>query len=579
MLGSPEELIQRGVHAIETGNLAGWLRRGLLLVVVIALATIYMYNFRGLATSQAMDQAQIGRNTAAGHPWHTNFARPRAIGQLQARGKNIPTRIWLDTYSAPLPPLLDAVALFPIKSRLSFTEREIVYIGDKAIALLSIVLLIASIVPAFFTARRLFDQKLAFLACGLVLICDMLWQYAVSGLPQMLLLFLFNITVYALVRAVGAKNSGGRVGPWLVAMGLGFGLMALSHALTIWMFIPLLVVCAFFFRPRYWAAFIVLATFLFLYTPWLVRNYIVCGNPAGVAIYSALDGVGHTEAGWMRRVQFDRIGVGPANFRDKITSNLFTQSGRIFEYLGSSAVALTFFVSLLHNFKRREAAAVRWFILVAWMGAVIGMAVFGMSEEQEFAANQLHLLFFPLMTCYGLAYLLVQWNRLGIDLRVARTAFIIGLFLICGFPLINSLYNMLLGSPKPVVRYPPYYPPSIAILNRWMKPEEIIASDVPWAVAWYANRRSLWVPDAIKTLNDLNDYNVLGGPINGLYFTPVSGSQNKLGDITKGEYKEWAPLILRTPMTEKLPFKWATVLGDSDCIFFSDHDRSKSTTP
>src|SRR5438128_8430801 len=119
-------------------------------------------------------------------------------------------------------------------------------------------------------------------------------------------------------------------------------------------------------------------------------------------------------------------------------------------------------------------------ILVMWAGSVLCICVYGFSEEQGFAANQLHLIFMPLMTGYGLAYLLVQWNRLGIDIRLARIAFISGLFLICGFPMITSLYNMLLGSPKPVVRYPPYLPPSIAVLNSWMKPEEIIASDMPW---------------------------------------------------------------------------------------------------
>jgi hypothetical protein len=280
----------------------------------------------------------------------------------------------------------------------------------------------------------------------------------------------------------------------------------------------------------------------------------------------------------MRQVQFDPGGIGPANFRDKITSNLISQTGRIFEYLGWSVVALAFFAALLHKFKRRETGAVRWFILAMWAGAVLGMAVFGMSEEQDVAANQLHLLFFPLMTCYGLAYLLVQWNRLGINLRLARIAFITGLFLICGFPIITSLYNMALGSPKSVVRYPPYLPPSIAVLSSWTKPEEIIASDMPWAVAWYANRRSLWVPDAVKTFNDLGDYNVLGGPMNSLYLTPISGSQNKLGDIVRGEYKDWAAAIQRSASAEKYPFKWGTVLGDNDCLFLSDHDRSKITT-
>jgi 4-amino-4-deoxy-L-arabinose transferase-like glycosyltransferase len=471
------------------------------------------------------------------------------------------------------------MALFPLKSRWMMSGHEPVYIGDKAIALLSIALFLASIVILFFIARRLFDQKLAFLACGLVLICDLLWQYSLSGLPQMLLLFLFNVTTYALVRAVEARNGGGRVGPWLAVTGAGFGLLALSHALTIWMFIPLLILCAFFFRPRYWAATVVLAAFFILYTPWLLRNYVVCGSPAGIAIYSALDGIRHSEAGWMRRVRFDTGGLGPATFRDKIANNLISQTGRIFDYLGWSVVALAFFGSLLHNFKRRDTAGVRWFILLMWAGAVLGMAVFGIREEQELAANQLHILFLPLMTCYGLAYLLVQWNRLGIDIRLARTAFVTGLFLICGFPLINTLFNMLLGTPKPLVWYPPYLPPSIAVLNSWIKPEEITASDMPWAVAWYAGRRSIWVPDTVKTLTELSDYKTLGGPVNSLYLTPISGSQNKFGDIVKGEYQEWAPLIQRTTSIEKFPFKWGTVLGEVDCLFLSDRDRSKTAAP
>jgi hypothetical protein len=87
------------------------------------------------------------------------------------------------------------------------------------------------------------------------------------------------------------------------------------------------------------------------------------------------------------------------------------------------------------------------------------------------------------------------------------------------------------------------------------------------------------VPDSVKTLTDLSDYNVLGGPVNGLLLTPISGSQNKLGDVVGGEYKEWAPLIQRTHLIENLPLKSATLLGDYDCLFFSDHDRSKATRP
>ena len=144
----------------------------------------------------------------------------------------------------------------------------------------------------------------------------------------------------------------------------------------------------------------------------------------------------------------------------------------------------------------------------------------------------------------------------------------------------NLVETIVLRQRRQMVRWPPYVPPYVAVLNSWMKPNEIIASDMPWAIAWYANRRSLWVPDTIKTFTEFSDYNVLGGPVNGLYLTPISGSQNTLRDILKGEYRDWAPIIQRTIAIETFPLKWATLLGlENECVFFSDHDRSKVAPP
>jgi len=318
-----------------------------------------------------------------------------------------------------------------------------------------------------------------------------------------------------------------------------------------------------------------LATCAILYLPWLIRTWVVCGNPGGVAIYSIFNGIGHTEWGWMRQVNFDP-GTGLlGSFRDKLTIGLTTQTAHLFEYFGLSVVALMFFVSLLYPFKRTETATVRWIILAMWGGAVLGMCLYGINDEQGVAANQLHLIFVPIMSCYGLAYLLVHWNRLAISIPFARAGFLTVLYLLCALPMIFA--TPWLSPPKPFVRWPPYMPALIGVLNDWMKPEEVTASDMPWAVAWYANRRSLWLPDTIRVFSDLGDYQALGGPVNGLYLTPVSGTDNKFRDIVKGEYKDWAPVIQRTQILEKFPLKWNTVaLGlDNECIFLSDHNREQ----
>jgi hypothetical protein len=140
------------------------------------------------------------------------------------------------------------------------------------------------------------------------------------------------------------------------------------------------------------------------------------------------------------------------------------------------------------------------------------------------------------------------------------------------------IFTLISSSTFWMIRWPPYLPQYISVLRNWMKPEEVIASDMPWAVAWYGDRRSVWLPMTIKEFSNLNDYKVLGAPVNGLYLTPVSGSQNILNDIYTGEYENWGPVILRTWDMNKFPLHWGILLGAKDCLFLSDHDRRLEST-
>ena len=568
------DFVQRAVHAVEAGGLAPWIKRGLIAVVIFIIAGYYLWHFRGLETSQGMDQAQIGREIASGNGFSTHFARPLAYGQLKANGKKPETAIWTDTYNAPLPPLVNSLALLTVKSRWKLTTNQLVYAGDKAIAVLSIIFFLLSVLVLFFIARRLFDQRIAIFACALVLLSDMFWEYSLSGLPQMLMLLLFNCTLYALVRAIEATYAGQAQTRWLIAIGIGFGLLALTHALTFWIFLAALIFSIFFFRPRGRAAALILGAFAIVYVPWLIRNYAVSGNFGGVAIYSIFDGIGKSETAWMRQLSFDSQNIGLGSFRVKIAGNVVNQFTRIFQYLGWNVVAMSFFVCLLHRFKRPETSMIRWLVLAMWAGAVFGMALYGINEEQGFAANQLHLIFVPIMICYGFAFLLVLWSRLEVQFPFGRAAFIALLFVLCCYPM---TYTMLLASRRPSIVWPPYIPPYIGILRSWMQPNEIIASDIPWAVAWYADRKSVWIPDTVNNFVDLSDYKRLGGPINALYLTPVSGSSNKWGDIVRGEYKDWGGVIQRTANLQKFPLRNATVaLGvNEECLLLTDTDRTK----
>jgi hypothetical protein len=116
-------------------------------------------------------------------------------------------------------------------------------------------------------------------------------------------------------------------------------------------------------------------------------------------------------------------------------------------------------------------------------------------------------------------------------------------------------------------------PPAIATLRELTTPDEIIASDVPWAVAWYADRRSLWLPFDPPDLQTLSEQKQLGAPIVGLYFTPVSGTENLFGDLINGEYQHWTRFIVRSVDLAYSPYPFMTFFGMPDCTLYMDRDR------
>jgi hypothetical protein len=97
---------------------------------------------------------------------------------------------------------------------------------------------------------------------------------------------------------------------------------------------------------------------------------------------------------------------------------------------------------------------------------------------------------------------------------------------------------------------------------------------MPWAVAWYADRKSVLIPDSPKDFDKLNDYRILGAPLAGLYLTPVSTDQPLFSSIYDGIYREWQGLFARPPRVQGFSLPVYKLLPvDGGCILFSDHDR------
>jgi hypothetical protein len=343
--------------------------------------------------------------------------------------------------------------------------------------------------------------------------------------------------------------------------------MILAHGLAVWIFLGWLLFAIVYFPPRGIAALAALAAVLMVTLPWLARNYSVCGNPFGLSIYSALATDVSPEEGFLRSLDAGPPASGSAIF-SKIKSGVSSQVGLLFGYLGMNLAAAAFFLSLLHPFRSSVVSLFRWCVVLMWLGAVVGMGAFGVGDVVS--SNQLHVLFLPVFIFFGLAFLMVLWSRWEIDYPLIRVLFLIMVVFLCAVPMLSKLVSNRGGT----IHWPPYVPPFIAILGDWFGEKEILTSDMPWAVAWYAQRKTVLLPESVRAFNQLNDYRVLGQPINGLYLTPVTGNLPLFSSVYKGAYREWALLILRPPKVDGFALPFYTALPiEGECIIFSDRDR------
>lgn len=533
------------------------IRRGLFFAVVIAISFFYLWiDFRGLSHADGIDQAQIAREVARGNGFVSKFIRPVALYQLNkklATDGEEPAYFsgFLDTFHAPLNPLFNSLVLFLGKGSWEYDGESVIYGMDMLIAGASMVLLLCSIGISYLLISRVFDARIAGVTAFLLLFCELFWKFSQTGLPQMLMLFLFSFALYFLYKATENSEEGRSPYLWAALSGGFFGLLALANWLTIWMFVGLIIYVALKFRPRGVLAVVMCTVFAGIVSIWIIRNVNVSGDPAGAGRYLFYSGLGlQTESSVMRNADPENENLALEGVFSRTVNTSLGQLAGLYEYLGSIIVAPLFFLSLLHPFKRREIAGFRWCILLMWVFATIGMSLFGL-DEGALDPNQIHILFIPIMTAYGLAFLSILWNRIELppDIPVLRY----GHFIIA---IVASALPFLLTLPGDVKRgiyakdfkmnYPPYHPPLYKSLSDTTKEHEVIVSDLPWAIAWYGDRMSIWLPKTVEQFDRLNTYaKDKGQPFSGILLSPLTTNAKLTSEILTGEYKEWAPLIVQ----------------------------------
>lgn len=558
-----------------------FLIRLILAVLIVGLCVFELFlSFRGLESPVAMDQAQVARQIARGEGRTTKFLRPidvvdqnkviKARASKANKDKAAPDfDAFPDTYNAPLYTHILSIALRVSgfhdfeKTRMD-SESSNIYTGDRIIASVSMIFFLISLILAYFLFSALFDEVLGSTVVAFMGLSQLMLHFAISGLAQPLMMCELLAAAYFIVAAVRAENRGKDFQTILhnLMVYALLVLLSLTHPLGAWCLIGYAVFSAFAFRPiGMYGVFGLLILASAVYLPESAR-LAPMGGSVDKFIHSIYSAFGSDNAELLMRSTSDAaVPFSNSNFFLRLLGYLFNQQSTLYAYMGGIVVTPIFILALFNKYKRSTVEHLKWAVCAMWLTTGVGMTCFGHAGEMD--ADQLYIIFAPFFAAYGsaLVFNFLARLQLGTDFGAVRALTIFFMILLSSgafmFELPRELSFSILTSARGIPHYPPYYPPALnGKLHDMTSKTGIIVTDQPWAVAWYADRKALWLPRTIDTLTaDIEPiFAKAGQEIQGFLITPSSHGMTK-GGITGliSAHGDFAPLVLEGKLLQMAP--------------------------
>jgi len=347
---------------------------------------------------------------------------------------------------------------------------------------------------------------------------------------------------------------------WLFALAVAAGVLAGVGALTRyafgWVIIPVVVFLALFgSQRRTWQVVAALGAFAMVLTPWVIRNWMVSGTPFGTAGYAIAEGATFPGTVLERSAHLDLTYVFSLKpIIHKFLGNLRDIFENDLPKLGGSWAGMFFLTGLLLGFRSTAARRTRYFLLMC-LGTFIVFQALGQTglsiESPEVNSENLIVLTVPLVFIYGGVFFLTLLRQIKLPVAQLHYA-VIALFVVVSC--LPMIFTFCASKASPVA-YPPYYPPDIQKAAGWMKENELMMSDVPWAVAWYGHHQCVWL-----TLNTQDEFFAIGDnylkPVLGLYLTPETMDAKLLSDCTRSGENSWGNFLLKALAQNQISSKF-----------------------
>jgi hypothetical protein len=562
------------IYNIDVGSGAQMFRVALFVLLTIFVVLIYTASqFYGLRDVEAMDAAQLARQLSRGEGYTTKFLRPLSLWHMWANTPQRDARL-LHHPELTMPPGHPFVLSGVLRATKALVDPNDPdyrpYNADRVVMAASWFFFLASLALMYVLGKMLFDQRVATLSAFVLLFSDGVLQLAMSGLPVTLLMFLFLLLSVTLVK-LQAGRAAQRDGKWglpllgVAAAVVGIGTLVAYNFCVL--FLPLALYAFFIFRKqRYLALALVVVVFALLLLPWCARNWQVSRTVFGLAPRHLVEGTPEYRRGETERSYEEvKIRYSPRRIAGKMLVNFHRVYDRQIKNVGENYVIIFFLAALLHPFRRTEAVWLRRVTVLGGVLAALWWCAVGAPHYNTLT------IFFPVMVLYACAFFYLLFDRLQLTTRLTRAA-AIGAF---GFA--NGLSFLLTVLPPAATPpYPPYQPAVAALMNRTFRADEILMSDQPWSVAWYADRATVWLPKRFEDFYRINDNVHI---IAGLYLTQLTLEGQSVSDMLAGEPQIWLALFLqRSP--DNFPLQMGAVLTpDNGQILLTARPRLELPRP
>jgi hypothetical protein len=530
-----------------------------------------------------MDSAQLARNLAEGKGYTTLFVRPFSLYLVQSHNEARPaaatavTNLDLarikyephpDLANPPVYPVVLAGWMkvlpfhYPVELKKPFWSENSHfwrYQPDFQIAMFNQTLLLVVAALTFFLARKLFDSEVAWLTAVLIIGCELLWRFSISGLSTMLLMVIFLGLARCVLRIEEMAREAQPRPNLLLGLALAAGGLTGAGALTRyafgWTIIPVALFLFFFSGWRRLVHVLAtLAAFLVVLTPWVVRNYEVSGTPFGTAGFAIVEGTGFFPGFQLERSvhpDLSRV-MWFRPYLSKLTGNAHDIVSNDLPKLGGSCASALFLAGLLLGFRGLAARRMRYFLLMC-LGLFTLVQALGRTrlsdDSPEVNSENLLVLLVPLVFCYGTSFFFTFLGQMKLMVPQLRYVIMGGFTLLSCLPMIFTLLSSRMA---PLV-YPPYYPPDIQQTAGWMKENELMMSDIPWAVAWYGHHQCIWLAlNAQADFFAIND-NFNLKPVQALYLTTETMDGKFVSDMLRSGEHGWGNFVTRALLQNQIP--------------------------